>query len=45
MDFSGTGISEELLSPRLSGELLMIQTTLEKWLKSRGVSFYPPFSV
>ncbi len=29
LEFSGTGISEELLSPRLSGEILMLQTTLE----------------
>ena len=34
LDFSGTGISEELLSPRLSGELLMIQTTLEPLAQS-----------
>lgn len=29
LEFSGTGISEELLSPRLSGDILMIQTTLK----------------
>lgn len=34
LDFSGTGISEELLSPRLSGELLMIKTTLEPLAQS-----------
>jgi len=28
LDFSGTGISEELLSPRLSGDFLLILTTL-----------------
>ena len=34
LDFSGTGIREELLSPRLSGELLMIKTTLEPLAQS-----------
>lgn len=34
LDFSGTGISEELLSPRLSGDVLMIQTTLEPQARS-----------
>ncbi|WP_299880270.1 helix-turn-helix domain-containing protein [uncultured Cocleimonas sp.] len=29
LEFSGTGVSEELLSPRLSGEIMMLQTTLE----------------
>jgi transcriptional regulator with XRE-family HTH domain len=34
LEFSGTGISEELLSPRLSGDILMIQTTLAPKAKS-----------
>jgi len=29
LEFSGTGVSEELLSPRLSGDIMMLQTTLE----------------
>ncbi len=34
LDFYGTGIHEELLSPRLSGEILMIKTTLDPLAKS-----------
>ncbi len=29
LEFSGTGVSEELLSARLSGDIMMLQTTLE----------------
>ncbi len=34
LNFAGTGISEELLTPRLSGNLLMILTTLAPGAKS-----------
>jgi len=34
LDYYGTGIHEELLSPRLSGEILMIKTTLDPLAKS-----------
>lgn len=34
LNFAGTGISEELLTPRLSGNLLMILTTLAPSAKS-----------
>ena len=34
LNFAGTGISEELLTPRLSGNLLMILTTLAPRAKS-----------
>lgn len=34
LNFYGTGIHEELLSPRLSGEILMIKTTLDPLAKS-----------
>ena len=34
LEFSGTGISEELLSPRLSGDILMLQTTIQPQAKS-----------
>ena len=34
LEFSGTGISEELLSPRLSGDIMMLQTTLEPGTRS-----------
>ncbi|MCP4289662.1 MAG: helix-turn-helix domain-containing protein [Gammaproteobacteria bacterium] len=34
LNFTGTGISEELLSPRMSGDLLMILTTFAPGAKS-----------
>jgi len=34
LEFSGTGISEELLSPRLSGDIMLLQTILEPGTRS-----------